>query len=87
MIIAYETMGKIADAVNNGNALYNFENMAREILQRNFIQINAKKQSAKSNELQFSVLWPNTNAATGRIYLMRRISQNEASAKIGFRIE
>jgi hypothetical protein len=87
LIIAYETMGKVTTAVNEGNALYNFESMAREILQRNFIQINAKKQSAKSNELQFSVLWPNTNAATGRIYLMRRISQNEASAKIGFRIE
>jgi len=63
-IMHYLCLKDLKAAININNALPNWEPLAREILQQNFIQIFTK-DSKKG--LNFSVVWPNRQLATGRI--------------------
>jgi hypothetical protein len=83
MLVHYYLSALIEDAVNNKNALPNFEPVVREILQQNFIQINAYDNK---KQLTFNVLWPNREMATGRIILQKGSSSNQLVKKFGFRI-
>jgi hypothetical protein len=83
MIVHYYLTNFICQVVNENNALPNFEQFVREILQNNFIQINA---SVKSNLMYFDILWPNRDLATGRIELKNKNSMNEIIGKLGFKI-
>jgi hypothetical protein len=83
MIVHYYLSQLIVNAVNNNNALPNFEPIIREILQQNFIQINAYDTK---NQLTFNVLWPNREMATGRIILEPGSSSSELKGKFSFRI-
>lgn len=74
----------MVEAVNSNNALPNFEPMAREILQHNFIQIFARPKGAI---LGFDVLWPNKEMATGKIELYSKSSATEpGKAKLSFSV-
>jgi hypothetical protein len=83
-IIHYLFTKAIIEAVNKNNALPNFEPMAREILQKNFIQIFARP---KNGELTFDVLWPNKEMATGKIELYSKASSTDpGKAKLSFSV-
>ena len=73
-IIHYTLNKVLVDAVNNNNAMPNFEPLAREILQKNFIQIFARP---KGGVLGFDVLWPSKDLATGKIELYSKASSTE----------
>jgi hypothetical protein len=72
------------EAVNKNDALPNFEPIAREILQRNFIQINA---TASKGQMTFSVLWPNREMGTGKITLETKNTASITGSSMGFRIK
>lgn len=57
--------------------------MAREILQKNFIQIFARP---KDNGLGFDVLWPNVEMATGKVELYNKSSSTEIKGKLSFSV-
>lgn len=83
-LIHYIITKDIVNAVNERNAMPNFESMAREILQKNFIQIFARPKGAV---LGFDILWPNVEMATGNVKLYSKASANDPKkAKMSFSV-
>lgn len=83
-IIHYIITKDIISAVNERNAMPQFESMAREILQKNFIQIFARPKGAV---LGFDILWPNVEMATGNVKLYSKASANDPKkAKMSFSV-
>jgi hypothetical protein len=83
-LIHYIMTRDIINAVNERNAFPEFESMAREILQKNFIQIFARPKGAI---LGFDVLWPNVEMATGKVKLYSKASANDPKkAKMSFSV-
>lgn len=82
-ILHYIYSSALLKAVNQNNALPGFEPMAREILQKNFIQIFARP---KGGTLTFDVLWPNRDMATGKIELYNKSSATEIKGKLSFSV-
>ena len=83
-LIHYIITRDIINAVNERNAMPEFESMAREILQKNFIQIFARPKGAV---LGFDILWPNVEMATGKVKLYSKASSNEPKkAKMSFSV-
>ena len=83
-LIHYIMTRDIINAVNERNAMPEFESMAREILQKNFIQIFARPKGAV---LGFDILWPNVEMATGKVKLYSKASANEPKkAKMSFSV-
>ena len=82
-ILHYIYSSALLKAVNQNNALPGFESMAREILQKNFIQIFARP---KGGILGFDVLWPNVQMATGKIELYNKSSSTEIKGKLSFSV-
>ena len=82
-ILHYIYSGALIKAVNQNNALPEFETMAREILQKNFIQIFARP---KGGVLGFDVLWPNVELATGKVELYNKSSSTAIKGKLSFSV-
>lgn len=83
-LIHYIMTRDIVNAVNERNAFPEFESMAREILQKNFIQIFARPKGAT---LGFDILWPNVELATGKVKLYSKASANDPKkAKMSFSV-
>ena len=83
-LIHYIFTKDIVNAVNERNAMPEFESMAREILQKNFIQIFARPKGAV---LGFDILWPNVELATGNVKLYSKASANDPKkAKMSFSV-
>lgn len=83
-LIHYIITKDVVNAVNERNALPEFESMAREILQKNFIQIFARPKGAV---LGFDILWPNVELATGNVKLYSKASANDPKkAKMSFSV-
>lgn len=83
-LIHYIMTRDIINAVNERNAFPEFESMAREILQKNFIQIFARPKGAI---LGFDILWPNVEMATGKVKLYSKASANDPKkAKMSFSV-
>jgi hypothetical protein len=83
-LIHYIMTKDIINAVNDRNAMPEFESMAREILQKNFIQIFARP---KGTVLGFDILWPNVEMATGNVKLYSKASANDPKkAKMSFSV-
>jgi hypothetical protein len=82
-ILHYIYSSALLKAINQNNALPGFESMAREILQKNFIQIFARP---KGGILGFDVLWPNVEMATGKIELYNKSSSTEIKGKLSFSV-
>ena len=83
-MVHYAYNKALVEAVNVNNAIPNFEPLAREILQQNFIQIFARP---KGTQLGFDVLWPNRELATGKIELYSKASTTEpGKAKLSFSV-
>jgi hypothetical protein len=82
--IQYAVKKEIKRLVNDENIFPQFEPMAREILQENFIQIYA---NVKGNKLVFDVLWPNKEMATGKITIESKYGANQAAqGKMSFNV-
>jgi hypothetical protein len=82
--IQYEIKKEIKRLVNDENLFPEFEPLAREILQENFIQIYA---NVKDKKLVFDVLWPNKNMATGKITIETKYGANQAAqGKMSFNV-
>ena len=83
-VIQYTVKSELKRLVNSEKILPNFESLAREILQTNFIQIFA---DIKSNKLVFEVLWPNKEMATGVITLESKYGVGQsAQGKMSFNV-
>lgn len=82
-ILHYIYSSALIKAINENNALPEFESMAREILQKNFIQIFARP---KDNGLGFDILWPNVEMATGKVELYNKSSSTEIKGKLSFSV-
>lgn len=83
-MVHYIVTGDIMNAVNKRNALPEFEPMAREILQQNFIQIFARP---KQGILTFDVLWPNREMAQGKVELYSKAASTDPrKAKMSFSV-
>jgi hypothetical protein len=83
-IVHYAYNKALLEAVNQNNAMPNFEPLAREILQQNFIQIFARPTGT---QLGFDVLWPNREMATGKIQLYSKASTTEpGKGKLSFSV-
>ena len=83
-LIHYIMTKDIVNAVNDRNAMPQFESMGREILQKNFIQIFARPKGAV---LGFDILWPNVEMATGNVKLYSKASANDPKkAKMSFSV-
>lgn len=82
-ILHYIYSSALIKAINENNALPEFESMAREILQKNFIQIFARP---KGSELGFDVLWPNEKMATGKVELYNKSSSTGIKGKLSFSV-
>ena len=79
--VHYFASKEVVRQVNVQNALPNFEQLAREILQKNFIQIHTyldpKLPRPGRHYMKFSVLWPDATAGKGRITLETKSSATE----------
>jgi hypothetical protein len=82
--LLYKMTRAVMEAVNDNKALPNFESIAREILQRNFIQINA---TAKKGQMTFTVMWPNRQMGTGTITLETKNTASITGSSMGFRVK
>jgi hypothetical protein len=82
--LLYRVTTALKEAVNDNNALPNFQPIAREILQRNFIQINA---TAKAGSMTFKVMWPNREMGTGTITIETKNTAATTGSSLGFRIK
>jgi hypothetical protein len=82
--LLYKMSRAVMEAINENKALPNFEAIAREILQRNFIQINA---TAKKGQMTFSVMWPNREMGTGTITLETKNTSSITGNSMGFRVK
>ena len=72
-MLHYVMNKQIMQVVNEKKAFANFEPLAREILQKNFIQIFARPTATT---LGFDVVWPNVEMGTGKIQLYSKASAN-----------
>lgn len=83
-VIQYYVKQEIKRLVNDENVFPEFEPLAREILQKNFIQIFA---NVKGNKLVFDVVWPNKEMATGKITVETKYGANQAAqGKMSFNV-
>jgi hypothetical protein len=83
-LVHYAVNNLILDIVNDQKAIPQFDDLAREILQHNFIQIHT---FIDSNKLTFSVVWPNREMATGNIALYSKSSaSNPAKGRLSFSV-
>lgn len=83
-LVHYAINKMVIDAVNKNNALPNFEPLAREILQKNFIQIFTR---IAQNKMVWSIVWPNKQMGTGKISLYSKASSTEpAKQKLSFSV-
>lgn len=83
-LVHYAVNNLILDIVNNQRAIPEFDDLAREILQHNFIQIHT---FIDSNKLTFSVVWPNREMATGNIALYSKASaSNPVKGRLSFSV-
>lgn len=83
-VIQYAIKKEIKRLINSEKILTNFEPLAREILQKNFIQIFAE---IKDNKLVFEILWPNKQLATGNITIESKYGINQsAQGKMSFNV-
>ena len=83
-VIQYTIKKELKRLINQEKILSNFESLAREILQTNFIQIYA---NVKDNKLVFDVLWPNKDMATGIITIESKYGVNQsAQGKMSFNV-
>lgn len=73
----------VRDAINNGNALPDFQNLAKELLGYNFVQIFTQIKKRPTG-MTFRVLWPAKIDGTVEVY--SNSSQIELKGKLGFRI-
>lgn len=73
----------VRDAINNGNALADFQNLAKELLGYNFVQIFTQIKKRPPG-MTFRVLWPAKIDGTVEVY--SNSAQNELKGKLGFRI-
>lgn len=76
----------VVKSVNNANILPDFQNLAKELLGYNFVQIFTKIVGGKTRPggMQFRVLWPATIDGTVEAY--SNSSQKDLKGKLGFRI-
>jgi hypothetical protein len=82
--LLYKITTALKEAVNENNALPNFQPIAREILQRNFIQINA---TAQGGQMTFKVMWPNREMGTGTITIETKNTAATTGSSLGFRVK
>lgn len=83
-ILHYACNKVILDVINNQKVFPEFDDLAREILQHNFIQIHT---FIESNTLTFSVVWPNKEMAQGNISLYSKSSaSNPQKGKMSFSV-
>jgi len=83
-VIQYTLKSELKRLINSEKILPNFESLAREILQTNFIQIFA---DIKSNKLVFEVLWPNKEMASGVITIESKYGIGQsAQGKMSFNV-
>ena len=72
----------VETALNNG-ALPDLSPLFREMLQQNFIQVS---NTFKNNSFQTSVLWPNTDLASGTVVYDSKNSMQRIASKACVRI-
>ena len=83
-IIQYSFKVALKRAINQNNALPNFQPLAREILQYNFVQIHA---DLKQDQMTFEILWPNKQMGTGKITVETKYGATDPSkGKMGFKV-
>lgn len=83
-MIQYSIKSELKKMINKDKVLPNFEPMAREILEQNFIQIHAEP---RNNALEFDVLWPNKEMGKGKITLETKYGSAAASqGKMSFKV-
>jgi len=83
-LVHYAVNNMILDIVNNKKSIPQFDDLAREILQYNFIQIHTFLEADK---MTFSVIWPNREMATGNIALYSKASaSNPAKGRMSFSV-
>ena len=73
----------VLDAINRGNALPEFANLAKELLGYNFVQIFTQIKKRPSG-MTFRVLWP--AKIDGDVEVYSNSSQLDLKGKLGFRI-
>jgi hypothetical protein len=73
----------VRDAINKGNALPEFQNLAKELLGYNFVQIFTQIRKRPAG-MTFRVLWP--AKIDGEIEIYSNSSQLDLKGKLGFRI-
>lgn len=83
LILHYAISKEVLNAINNNNALPNFEPLVREILQKNFIQIFTR---IKNKKLTWDILWPNRELSLGNVTLGSKSGGTEIKGKLGFKI-
>jgi len=83
-MIQYAIKSELKRMINVDKVLSNFETMAREILEYNFIQIHAEP---RNGALEFDVLWPNKEMGKGKITLETKYGAAAASqGKMSFKV-
>ena len=83
-VIQYAAKTEIKKLINVQKVLPQFEPLAREILQQNFIQIHSRIRGGK---MEFDVLWPNKEMATGKITVESKYGAGAASqGKMSFKV-
>lgn len=83
-MIQYSIKSELKKMINKEKVLPNFEPMAREILEQNFIQIHAEP---RNGALEFDVLWPNKEMGKGKITLETKYGSAAASqGKMSFKV-
>ena len=83
-MIQYAIKTEIKNMINVQKVLPNFEPMAREILEQNFVQIHAE---IRSGALEFDVLWPNKEMGKGKITIETKYGSAAASqGKMSFKV-
>jgi hypothetical protein len=76
----------VRDAINKGNALPEFQNLAKELLGYNFVQIftQIRGGAKRPGGMTFRVLWP--AKIDGQVETYSNSSQLDLKGKLGFRI-
>lgn len=83
-MIQYSIKSELKKMINKDKVLPNFEPMAREILEQNFIQIHAEP---RNGALEFDVLWPNKEMGKGKITIETKYGSAAASqGKMSFKV-
>jgi hypothetical protein len=82
-VVHYAIEMAVETALNNG-ALPDLSPLFREMLQQNFVQVS---NTFKNNALQTTVLWPNTDLASGDVVYDSKNSMRLISSKACVRIQ